>query len=364
MAGTKTGEFKELLSPFLKSKLKLAKQNYGITDIKYKVLHNQYIKSEFEAHINSKEKRRHYESEISTHFENKKLIGLERLYRRTILIEPTTACAAHCRWCVRGQYSVKTMNKEQIILAARYIGSEKLQKDIDELIITGGDPLTSIPLLDFTLNAIKDHAPNIKTIRIHSRIPFHEPKRINCNMLNTLAKYKTFHLKIGIHVNHPSEFWQESVTSLEKLQAADIKLYNQHPLLKGVNDDIKTLIELYDMMRHLNIEAHYMFHASPVRGMSHHRTSVKRGLELASELSSCGHFSGRAKPHYALLTDIGKVIVYQDSILEKNEDNHLLVKTGYQVSERKAWSAGWLPPENVVVTDNGRMNVWYLDGLD
>ena len=62
--------------------------------------------------IRDNERRRHYESEVLIYFENRPIVGVERLYRRTILLEPTTVCAAHCRWCLRGQYPVKTMSED------------------------------------------------------------------------------------------------------------------------------------------------------------------------------------------------------------------------------------------------------------
>ena len=49
-----------------------------------------------------------------------------------------------------------------------------------------------------------------------------------------------------------------------------------NPLLKGVNDNFKTLSKLYELLRDYDIENHYLFHAIPMRGMSHHRTIRKR----------------------------------------------------------------------------------------
>jgi L-lysine 2,3-aminomutase len=48
-----------------------------------------------------------------------------------------------------------------------------------------------------------------------------------------------------------------------------------------VNDDLAVLAQLYALMRDNGIEAHYLFHAIPMQGMRHHRTSVKKGAELA-----------------------------------------------------------------------------------
>src|SRR5262249_61504415 len=103
-------------------------------------LTRQYIYDVREKQIRDNERRRHYESEVLIYFENRPIVGVERLYRRTILLEPTTVCAAHCRWCLRGQYPVKTMSEDEIVHAARYIGSEGLGGQIDQVLSTREEP--------------------------------------------------------------------------------------------------------------------------------------------------------------------------------------------------------------------------------
>ena len=44
---------------------------------------------------------------------------------------------------------------------------------------------------------------------------------------------------------------KESIDAIKKLRKARYRIYNQHPLLKNVNDDIQTLIKLYDKMRRI-----------------------------------------------------------------------------------------------------------------
>src|SRR5690348_15443057 len=102
MAGARGGSFKELISPFLKAKIAEAERRFGINSREYRALTSQYFASPEENRILPWERRRHYEAEVQLAFEGKPLIGIERLYRRTILIEPSTVCAAHCRWCLRG----------------------------------------------------------------------------------------------------------------------------------------------------------------------------------------------------------------------------------------------------------------------
>lgn len=365
MAGAKNSNFVELISPFLRRKIAEAEEKYGIDSGEVRSLARQYIYDAREKQIRDNERWRHYESDVLVHFENRPIVGVERLYRRTILLEPTTVCAAHCRWCLRGQYPVRTMSEDELVHATRYIGSEGIREDIDEVLITGGDPLMSQPLLALALSELERNAPNVRTVRIGSRVIFQDPRRINTSMMDIFARHRNFRFEIGVNVNHPIEFWPESIDAIHALQDAGIRFYNQHPLLKGVNDNLETLVELYGLLREYGIEGHYLFHAIPLRGMSHHRTSLRYGLGLVSKLSSCGEFSGRAKPKYAVLSDIGKIVIYDGVILaHREEDNALLLQSGFKLEDRMRWVPKWQRPPSIEVDANGLMRTWYVDGTD
>jgi lysine 2,3-aminomutase len=257
------------------------------------------------------------------------------------------------------------MKRDDIEHAARYIGSVGVRDELDEVLITGGDPLMSLPLLRHSLQQLADHAPNIRTIRIGTRVPFHDPARVNDAMLILFQNFPQFHFELGLNINHPVEFWPESVEALDRLKAIGVRLYNQHPLLKGVNDDLETLVELYELLRAHRIEAHYLFHAIPMRGMSHHRTSLDHGLRLANQLCSSGAFSGRAKPRFAVLSDIGKIVLYDGVIADRNEDDGtVLLRSGYTIEERQRWNPAWVKPESVLIENEGRMMTWYQDVVE
>jgi len=365
MAGSKTGEFVELISPFLRRKMAELEARQGPDSVALRALTLQYVKSPLEDVVAPRERRRHYESEIVLQHRGQRLAGVERLYRRTVLLEPTTVCAAHCRWCLRGQYPVKTLSEDEIVTAARYFGEAAECAEVDEVLITGGDPLMSPKLLRRALTALQEFAPNIRTIRIGSRVPFQAPERIDDDLLSVLSAPRHHRLEIGINVNHPVEFWPETRAALARLRAAGAILYNQHPLLKGVNDDLATLSALYAALRDTEIEAHYLFHAIPMRGMSHHRTSVMKGAQLALRLAASGEFSGRAKPRYALMTDIGKIVLYEGAILRRRTaDNAILLRSGYRPEDRLRWNPSWRMPDSVELDDEGFMCVWYQDGDD
>lgn len=366
MAGAKNGNFRQIISPFLKSKIAELEQKFGADSKEAFAIKWQYVKSPLEDFIRPEERRRHYESELNIEFEGRPVKGVERLYKRTILIEPSTVCAAHCRWCLRGQYPVQLLDDSDLTHACRYIGSPALRSDLDEVLITGGDPLMVPTMLRHTFNQLRASAPNIKTFRIGSRMIFQAPERVNDYILETFSEFSKSHrLEIAVNVNHPLEFWPESVEAIKKLQDLGVRFYNQHPLLKGVNDNLETLVQLYDKLRENNIEAHYLFHAIPMRGMSHHRTSLKKGLRLANQVSSCGAFSGRTKPRYAVLSDIGKIVLYEGTIMDERPDEKLiLLRSGFKLEDRRKWNPSWQMPEGTVVDDEGFMHTWYLDGSD
>ncbi len=359
MAGTKTGEFKEIISPYLRNLIDQNKEIYGENSAEVLALTKQYLADDKEKNIKNSDNERHYQSEINLKFEGKDLVGLERLYKRTILIEPTTVCAAHCRWCLRGQYPIKTMKYEEITLASKYIGT---QKEVNEVLLTGGDPLMSLPLLAFTLSELTTNSPNIKRIRIGTRVPVQDPARVNEKMLDLIQRYPNFKFEVGLNVCHSAELTKECLISLDKLKKINVTLYNQHPLLKGVNDSIKELVKLYDILRDNDVESHYIFHAIPMRGTAHHRTTLRYGLDLIEELSSGGKFSGRSKPKYAVLSDIGKIVLYEGCIEKENkEENLILLKSGFEYEDRIKWVPNWKLPDSAIINEDGKMSVWYKD---
>lgn len=367
MAGTRDpNQFLELVSPFLREKLEFLKNEFGANSSEYLGIARQYIKNEQEEIRSLIERPRHYNSEVKIKFNNKDVKGVERLYKKTVLIEPTTVCAAHCRWCLRGLYPIQTLSAEEITTACMYIGEGDLGKEVDEVLITGGDPLISPVHIGLVLASLKQYAQNIKIVRIGTRMPFHDPKRISSNLLETFERYlDTFRFEIGFNINHPVEFWPESIEALKKLKKLGVTFYNQNPLLKGVNDNLATLAELYLKLREQNIEAHYLFHAIPMRGTAHHRTSLRKGLDLITKLSSSGKFSGRSKPKYAILSDIGKIVIYEGALLKYEADtNEILVQSGFNIKDRLKWNPSWEVPASVEIDKNGIMSTWYLDGKD
>jgi lysine 2,3-aminomutase len=353
MAGASNAIFREKLTPYLREHL-----------ADHTAIAAQYLASPLEQQTADTDRMRHYQAELHVEHEGKRLRGVERLYRRTLLVQPTMACAAHCRWCLRGQYPVFAMSAADIQNAARYCGSEPVRHEIRELLVTGGDPLIDIGRLRSVLAAFQAQAANVEIFRIATRLPLQDPARIDREVLTVLAAVHPARVEIATHINHPAELTPDAQAAFERLARASHRIYNQTVLLKGVNDDEATLARLYDATRYLGIESHYLFHCIPMRGMSHHRTSVQRGLEIAARLSSSGMFSGRGKPLYTAMTDIGKIALLHGTLLERNDRGEILLQSGYRADTFRAVNPCWTLPESAHADASGYLRVWYPDGRD
>lgn len=365
MAGTSKGRlFSEKISPFLIRKMNDLRIALGEKSKAYQALMLQYVSMDIEKDTIPETNIKHYEAAVNKSIEDNTIRGVERLYRRCVVIETTMVCAAHCRYCLRANYDIFTLTDDELIASAKYIGSNLLRDDIREVLITGGDPLIIPRKLETLLDAIEEYAPNVQIARIATRLITQDPDRIDSDVYRLFRKRDSLKLELATQINHPVELFEESRDRIKRFDDLGIRIYAQNVLLKGINDEIETLIELYDTIRALNIEAHYLFHAIPLKGTHYLRTSVAKGIELARQLTATGYITGRSKPMFALMTEIGKISLYDGSVGMKNEKNEIIIRSEYSYSDRKKWNPSWSLPEKAVVRDDGRMSIWYLDGDD
>lgn len=369
MAGiTNTGDFSEKISPFLRNKMELLRTEQGENSESFRALYLQYVKQNVELSDNAESNKRHWEADMKLEVVNDAsgiVHGVERLYRQSVVIEPTMICAAHCRYCLRANYDIFTLSEKELRNIAIYCGSNLLKNEVSEVLITGGDPFIVPQKLRYLIESIIEFAPNIKRVRIGTRVPLHDPDRVDNNIFEIFNRHKNkIKFEVATQINHSAELFPEVIDKFIQIRDMGVSVYSQNVILKGVNDRIEALVDLYDILRDIGIEAHYLFHSVPMSGMHHFRTTVKKGLELSKQLTNSGIVSGRVKPMYALMTDIGKITLYDGTILENNKNGNLLIQSEYKYSDRIKWNPDWVLPPTAIVDDNGLLRVWYLDGND
>jgi len=86
---------------------------------------------------------------------------------------------------------------------------------ITEVILSGGDPLSlSNARLDIVFKML-ELIPHLKRIRIHTRFPIVEPKRINDELLQLLSNIKRQVIMV-LHINHAQEMGIDNQSVLKR----------------------------------------------------------------------------------------------------------------------------------------------------
>lgn len=209
--------------------------------------------------------------------------GLLHKYQGRVLLTLTGVCAINCRYCFRRHFPYAENNPSQQ-------GWEKafayIQKDssITEVILSGGDPLL---LNDRTLKAFTDQLatiPHVKRLRIHSRIPIVLPERITEEFIAWLTSIPQTPVLVT-HCNHPQELSPAVIEAMQSLKRAGIVLLNQAVLLKGINDEVETLVALSEALFSAGIQPYYLHLLDKVQGAAHFDTELVRAKKLYGELS-------------------------------------------------------------------------------
>ncbi|MES2615956.1 MAG: KamA family radical SAM protein [Bdellovibrionota bacterium] len=229
--------------------------------------------------------------------------GITHRYPDRVLLKPTYMCAAYCRFCFR-RYKVShteyNLKEEAYQKALEYI---KLNSQIEEVILTGGDPLT---LTDTILGKILIDLANIehiKVLRFHTRVPSLLPSRITQNLV-TLLKNTKKSVWVAAHINHHDEFKPETKKALALFIDNGIPVLLQSVLLKGVNDSTENLIQLFKAAVENRVKPYYLHYPDLAKGTKHFRIPLREAILLVKSLR--GKISGLCIPHFILDIPGGK----------------------------------------------------------
>jgi EF-P beta-lysylation protein EpmB len=208
--------------------------------------------------------------------------GVFHKYSGRVLLTATGACAVHCRYCFRRHFPYDEENAAagHWRSAVDYVRSDPT---IDEIILSGGDPLT---LSDRRLEefvAAAAEVPSLRRLRIHSRLPVVLPERVSAELIRVLT-----HGRLGtvvvIHANHPQEIDSAVGEACRRLGGAGITVLNQSVLLRGVNDQADILVDLSRSLYAAGVLPYYLHMLDRVAGAAHFEVTELRALELLMAL--------------------------------------------------------------------------------
>ncbi len=214
-------------------------------------------------------------------------------YPDKVLFLATTFCSTYCRYCTRS----RIVGKAPADFGAMEQSFAYIEQhpEIRDVLISGGDPLTMTDnVLDELLGRLRS-IPHVRMVRIGSKVPVVLPMRITDNLCSILRKHRVW---LSLHFIHAAELSMETKDACRKLSDHGIGMVSQTVLLKGINDDTQTLVDLFYGLLEINVKPYYLLQCDPVRGSAHFRTSVERGIELIRSLH--GNISGLAVPQYVI----------------------------------------------------------------
>lgn len=220
--------------------------------------------------------------------------GMLHKYEGRALLITTGVCAVHCRYCFRRHFPYADAPGG---IEAWQPALREIERDpsIEEILLSGGDPLTRTDAWLAQLVSQLEAIPHVRRLRIHTRLPIVIPDRVTEELLGWMTGCR-LPIVVVVHANHPQELSDDCVAALQRLKKSCSLLLNQSVLLRGVNDDARVLAELSKRLIDAGVQPYYLHQLDRVQGAQHFEVSVEKGLELMEELRR--QLPGYAVPRY------------------------------------------------------------------
>jgi EF-P beta-lysylation protein EpmB len=220
--------------------------------------------------------------------------GVLHKYEGRALVISTGACGIHCRYCFRKEfpYQAAGSRSQRWEPSIDYVRSHP---EIDEVLLSGGDPLT---LTDEGLAELVgglEEIDHVQRLRVHTRMPVVIPQRVTRRLVELFAASRLTSWVV-IHANHPRELDEAVLSAVGRWIDRGVPVMNQAVLLRGVNDDADTLIELCRRLVNQRVAPYYLHQLDRVRGAGHFEVPVERGRQLMARLREV--LPGYAVPRY------------------------------------------------------------------
>ncbi len=219
--------------------------------------------------------------------------GLQK-YQGRLLMVTVGQCGVHCRFCFRRHYPY-TQGPPRRARWTRVLQKVQADPSVREVILSGGDPLT---LPDSELAWLVERIAaigHVRRLRIHTRMPIVIPQRVTEGLLGLLRSTRLVPIMV-LHVNHPAEIDPAVAQALAALVDHGIPVLSQSVLLRGVNDSVEVLCNLFERLVDLRVMPYYLHQLDPVAGAAHFEVPEEEGRALVAEVRR--RLPGYAVPRY------------------------------------------------------------------
>jgi lysine 2,3-aminomutase len=226
--------------------------------------------------------------------------GLQHKYRQTGLLLLTDVCGGICRFCFRKRLFMDNEKRETVKDISEGIDYIREHKEITDVLLTGGDPLTlDTSRIELVLRRLRE-IDHVTIIRIGSKMLAYDPYRIlnDPDLCSVLSRYSTFEKRIYLmaHFNHPRELTGVSARAAEELRKAGVIILSQTPILNGINSEPEIFSELFRKLSFAGISPYYIFQCRPSTGNRIFQVPVEQSYEIIQKSwQACSGLAKRAR---------------------------------------------------------------------
>lgn len=261
-----------------------------------------------------------------------KMPGLQHKYEPTALLLVNDYCGSYCRFCFRKRLFINR-NVEVVRDFNEDIEYIAQHKEINNVLLTGGDPLVLPTNKINSLLSKLSYVDHLKIIRIGTKIPAFNPYRLlNDESFFTMIKkycHEKLRLYFIMHFNHPRELTQPALELINRLRESGAVMCNQTPVLKGINDRPEILRNLFEKLANAGVPPYYVFQCRPTIGNKPFALPIEQSFKIYE--SARKNLSGLAKrARFIISHETGKLSV---AGLTKE---HIIMKTHMPVDANES----------------------------
>ena len=221
--------------------------------------------------------------------------GVVHRYPDRALLKPLLACPVYCRFCFRREAvgpDGGVLSEAELDAAIAWFARTP---EVREAILTGGDPLMLSARRLGGILARLGALEHIETLRVHTRVPVADPARVDAGLVEALRGAGK-PVVVAVHANHAREFSAPAVAALARLAEAGVGLLGQSVLLRGVNDSVGALEDLFRAMLRARVKPYYLHALDAAPGTARFAVPDAEGVALVKALR--GRVPGHAIPAF------------------------------------------------------------------
>ncbi len=229
----------------------------------------------------------------------------------------------------------------------------------DVILAAETDALDNLYAIGQVVNALAD-IDHVNAARLRSfkfNYAPHEYTRSKINRLGELNRVRAVNplrLEIETQFLHSSEIGDEHAVLAAALRNKGVTVYNNTPLLGGVNDTASEINQLAYLLRANGVEFHHLYTAGlPLQQMLNeaYPADVTDVIDIATRVRRDG--SGREIPRYIIRTPLGEVDFGLTSKLIRREGRLYVRLTPYNKAYYQALNPAFEWPDGVEVDEDG-----------